>query len=92
MTKKDPIMVQVVLRDQETSAHLTTWVEKEKLESNGKPIVGGFVKLKEPELENKWYEIATIYDVEVPKSQLGVRGFDNNNYDKHDGTAIKERK
>jgi hypothetical protein len=79
-----PIMVQVDLsRD---NAGMTTWVDK-----TANLQRGYYVKLKDLD-DNLWWKVEKVYDLEVPKDQLGVRGFDNNNYEKHDGTAIKDRK
>lgn len=77
-------MVQVDL-SRSDGRTMTTWVDK-------RPDlkVGSFVSLKEGEV-NLYWRIEKIYDLEVPKNKLGTRGFDNNNYDKHDGTALKKR-
>ena len=88
MASKDPDMRQVFIQhgDEEGTIHgLVTWLEDHKDLKEG-----NFVTLKDHDYKGEWV-IQKVYDAVQPKSQLGVRGFDNNNYEKHDGTAIKDR-
>lgn len=77
-------MVQVDLsRD---NATMTTWVEK-------KPNLqrGSFVTLKDID-DSIYWKVVKIYDLEMSKSDVDSnRNWDNNDYDKHDGTALKDR-
>lgn len=77
-------MIQVDLKSHDGTM-MTTWVEK-------RPDlhIGGAVRLDK---EKNFRRIEKIYDLEIPKDQLDSnRNWDNNNYEKHDGTAIKDRK
>ena len=64
-----PMMIQIDVVGVDNE-HMTTWVEKDS-----GAYVGANVYLKEPK---KWYKVVKMYDIEVPKDQLGVRGFKNN--------------
>ena len=89
MTSKDTDMRQVFIQHlgEDGAVHgLVTWVEDRK-----DLVEGNFITLKDHEYKGEWV-VQKVYDTVQPKSQLGVRGFDNNNYEKHDGTAIKDRK
>lgn len=77
------LMVQVDLQSDD-GAQLTTWVEKRPLLA-----AGSSVQLKG---ENTWRRVQKIYDLEIPEDQLNLnRNWDNNNYEKHDGTSMKKR-
>lgn len=60
-----PMMIQVDLVSG-TNEQMTTWIEKD---------AGANVYLPKPK---KWYTVIKMYDIEIPKDQLGVRGFKNN--------------
>jgi hypothetical protein len=79
------IMKQVMLQhtEKDAGANLTTWLEKD-------PRIKKGVRLTLKDDDREW-TVLEVYDLEIPFDQLGVRGFDNNNYDKHDGTALKDR-
>jgi hypothetical protein len=79
-------MVQVDLT-REGGAQLTTWVDvKPDLKKGAK------ITLKDMD-PNIWWKVEKVYDVEMDKAEIEAnRNWDNNNYDKHDGTALKDRK
>lgn len=64
-----PLMIQIEVVGNDNE-QMTTWVEKES-----GAYVGAKVFLKEPK---KWYTVTKVYEIEVPKDHLGVRGFKNN--------------
>jgi len=78
-------MVQVDLsRD---NVAMTTWVEK-------KPNLArdAFITLKDID-ETVFWKVEKVYDVEQTRDQVeSNRNWDNNNYDKHVGTPLKDRK
>lgn len=64
------LMVQIDLESLGTGRQMTTWVEKKDLIKQGNSV-----KL---DGEDAWLKITKVYDLVVPKDQLGVRGFKNN--------------
>lgn len=82
---KEVMMVQVKLKSTDNGATMTTWVDK-------KPnlAVGAAVRL---DGSDTWYKVEEVYNIEMTREQVDAnRNWDNNNYDKHDGTALKDRK
>lgn len=67
---KSTAMVQVDLESRTSGRQMTTWVEKKDL-----IVEGSRVRLDGDE---EWLKIIKVYDLEVPKDQLGLRGFSNN--------------
>lgn len=69
----------------DTISGMTTWVEKDP-----QLKVGSKVKVKD---DDRWWTVTGIYpNIEIPFVELkSNRGWDNNNYDKHDTKSLKER-
>ena len=89
MTSKDTDMRQIFVQytaEDGTVHGLITWVEDRKDLKEG-----NFITLKDHDYKGEW-AIQKVYDTVQPKSVVeSNRNFDNNNYDKHDGTAMKDR-
>lgn len=82
---KSTEMVQVDI-SRADGATMTTWVDK-------RPdlIKGNFITLKDD--EKVLWRVEKVYDIVMSKNEVEKnRGWDNNNYDKHDGRAMKDRK
>lgn len=81
-------MIQVKLtrrREDNTIVDMVTWVDYDK-----KLNVGSGVRLKG---SDEWWRVEEIYDVVLDRETIeSNRNWDNNNYEKHDGTAMKNRK
>jgi len=79
------LMVQVDLI--RGDSQMTTWVDK-KL-----PIQrGSYITLKDIDDKGFW-KVEKVYDLEMERADIEInRNWDNNNYDKHDGTPLKNRK
>lgn len=77
-------MIQVDLVAFKGNLQMTTWMEKRvELE------VGRLVRFHN---ETTWWKIKKIYNIELDKTELEMnRKWDNNNYDKHVTTSMKER-
>ena len=83
---KKTTMVQVDLKRAD-GVEMTTWVDK-------RPDLkeGVLLSLKDEDKDVFW-RVNKVYDIEMDKDQVEKnRGWDNNNYEKHDGTAMKDRK
>lgn len=68
-----------------TSETMTTWVDNDSRLAEGRRIV-----LKD---DKRVWTIEKVYkqSVLLHTDVVGNRGWDNNNYDKHDGTSMKAR-
>jgi hypothetical protein len=84
MAKKETKMIQVELTTTD-GAKMTTWVEKNKLLGEGSAV--------RLEGETEWRRVSKIYDgIELTKVEIeSNRSWDNNNYDKHNTTSMKDR-
>ena len=78
-------MVQVDLKRAD-GVEMTTWVDK-------RPDLkeGVLLSLKDEDKDVFW-RVNKVYDIEMDKDQVEKnRGWDNNYYEKHDGTGMKDR-
>lgn len=79
-------MIQVVLArrlEGEKLATMVTWLPTDKRIKKGVSV-----KLKG---KDEWWEVALVFSTEAEMNEIDNRGWDNNNYDKHDGTSMKAR-
>jgi hypothetical protein len=76
--------VQLKYQDGDNVSQLTTWIELDK-----DIKVGSQVKLKD---DARWWDVTEVYSTILPMTEVeSNRNWDNNNYDKHDGTSLKKR-
>lgn len=82
---KDNLVTQidVVTRNEDGSiSAMTTWVEADsRIKEDVKVIFKG---------DKREWVVTKVYNTEL-KHSIDSRGLDNNNYDKHDGTSMKDR-
>ena len=90
---KETMMMQISLSHEETHdngetyvSHMITWVE-----ADPKVKKGARVKLKGDEKPDRWWLVEVVYQTPVPFRYIDHHGWDNNNYDKHDGTPLKDK-
>lgn len=68
--------------DTNSSIHMTTWVDADKRLKEGVVI-----KLKN---DDRAWTVLHVYNTEFMHT-IDNRGWDNNNYDKHESKSMKER-
>ena len=82
-------MIQVRLEretGQGTKLTLAPWVEYDARIKEGNEIT-----LKDSEAKN-WWKIVEVYNITLEAAEVQAnRNWDNNNYDKHNTTSMKER-
>lgn len=62
--------------------YMTTWVDSDsRLKPNASVVLKG--------IEGEW-KLQKVYGTQ-DRHEVDNRGWDNNNYDKHDGTSMKKR-
>lgn len=72
-------------KDPKVQGRMITWVENDP-----RVKVGSHVELKE--YPYTLWEVAEKYSTEIEASSLDMnRGFDNNDYSKHEGLGVKKR-
>lgn len=63
---------------------MTTWLDADK-----RIVVGANISLKD--MDDVRWVITHVYGTQDKHTVDSNRGWDNNNYDKHDGRAMKDR-
>lgn len=85
MKSKDKFITQVLLScpiDDNESLHMVTWLDEDSRIKKG-------VKLTLKDDDRLW-TVTEVYNTELSHT-VDNRGWDNNNYDKHNGIPMKDR-